>query len=73
MIEDSQCARAFSTTAPVRNITLEETCCHSNSSERPSADADVKNSNGDNNNNDNNNNIINNNNFYYAILCDFAI
>ena len=28
-----------------------ETCCHSNSSERPSADAVVKNSNGDNNNN----------------------
>ena len=32
---------------------LEEICCHSNPSERPSANADVKNSNGDNNiNND---------------------
>ena len=30
-----------------------ETCCHSNSSERPSADADVKNSSRDNNNNNN--------------------
>ena len=30
---------------------LEDTCCHSNSSERPSANADVKNSNGDNHNN----------------------
>ena len=37
---------------------LEETCCHSNSSERPSVSADVKNS----NNNNNNNNSINNNN-----------
>ena len=33
---------------------LEETCCHSNSSERPSSNADVKNSNGNNNNNNNN-------------------
>ena len=33
-----------------------ETCCHSNSSERPSANADVKNSNGDNDNNNSNNN-----------------
>ena len=30
---------------------LEETCCHSNSSEKPSANADVKSSNNDNNNN----------------------
>ena len=29
---------------------LEESCCHSNSSERPSANADVKNSNNNNNN-----------------------
>ena len=29
---------------------LRETCCYSNSSERPSANADVKNSKGDNNN-----------------------
>ena len=35
---------------------LEETCCHSNSSEKPSANTDVKNSKGVNNNNDNNNN-----------------
>ena len=28
-----------------------ETCCHSNSSERPSVNTDVKNSKGDNNNN----------------------
>ena len=40
-----------------------ETCCHSNSSERPSANADVKNSNGDNNNN----------NETHKILCDFEI
>ena len=32
---------------------LEETCCHSNSSERPPANAVVKNSKGVNNNNDN--------------------
>ena len=30
---------------------LEETCCHSNSSEKPSANTDVKNSKGVNNNN----------------------
>ena len=35
---------------------LEETCCHSNSSERPSANTDVKNSQWVNNNNNNNNN-----------------
>ena len=34
---------------------LEETCCHSNSSEKPSAKADAKNSKGVNNNNNNNN------------------
>ena len=33
---------------------LEETCCHSNSSERPSANTDEKNSEGVNNNNNNN-------------------
>ena len=33
---------------------LEETCCYSNSSEKPSANTDVKNSKGVNNNNDNN-------------------
>ena len=33
---------------------LEETCCHSNSSEKPSVGADVKNSKGVNNNNNNN-------------------
>ena len=33
-----------------------EICCHSNSSEKPSANTDVKNSKGVNNNNDNNNN-----------------
>ena len=38
------------------------TCCHSNSCERPSADADVKNSQGVNNNNNNGNNNNNNNN-----------
>ena len=37
---------------------LQENCCHSNSSERPSADADVNNTNGDSNNNNNNNNNI---------------
>ena len=31
---------------------LEETCCHSNSCEKPSANTDVKNSKGVNNNND---------------------
>ena len=35
---------------------LEETCCLSNSSERPSANTDVKNSKDVNNDNDNNNN-----------------
>ena len=35
---------------------LEETCCHSNSSEKPSANADVKNCKGVNNNGNNNNN-----------------
>ena len=33
---------------------LEETCCHSNSSEKPSANTDVRDSKGVNNNNDNN-------------------
>ena len=47
---------------------LEETCCHSNSSERPSALADGKNSKGVNNYN-NDNNINNNNNN----LWDFEI
>ena len=32
---------------------LKETCCHSNSSEKPSANTDVKNSKGVNNNNSN--------------------
>ena len=40
---------------------LEDTWCHSNSIERPSAKTDVKNSQGVNNNNDNNNNNNNNN------------
>ena len=39
-----------------RVLELEETCCHSNSSEKPSANTDVKNSRGVNNNNNNNNN-----------------
>ena len=34
---------------------LEETCCHSNSREKPSANTDVKNAKGVNNNNNNNN------------------
>ena len=41
---------------------LKETCCHSNSSEKPSANADVKNSqeiNNDNNNNNNNAVVLN--------------
>ena len=33
---------------------LEETCCHSNSNEKPSANTDVKNSRGVNNNDNNN-------------------
>ena len=37
---------------------LEETCCHSNSSEKPSANTDVRNSKGVNNNNNNNNNSV---------------
>ena len=49
-------------TARILRRVLEETCCHSNSSERPSANADVKNSKGVNNNNNNNNNNDNNNN-----------
>ena len=36
-------------------LRLEETCCYSNSSEKPSANTDVKNSKGVNNNNNNNN------------------
>ena len=36
---------------------LEETCCHSNSSEKPSANADVE----KNDNNDNNNNSLSSN------------
>ena len=39
-----------------------ETCCHSHSSERPSANAYVKNSQVVNNNNNNNNSNNNNNN-----------
>ena len=35
---------------------VEETCCHSNSSERPSANTEVKNSKGVNKDNNNNNN-----------------
>ena len=41
---------------------LEETCCHSDSSENPSGNTDVKNCKGVNNNNNNNNNNDNNNN-----------
>ena len=37
-------------------LETEETCCHSNSREKPSANTDVKNSKGVNNNNNNNNN-----------------
>ena len=39
---------------------VQETCCHSNSSERPSANADEKNSNNNNNNNNNNKDLLNN-------------
>ena len=39
-----------------KNWRLEETCCHSKSSEKPSAKTDVKNSEGVSNNNNNNNN-----------------
>ena len=39
-----------------RFLEIEETCCHSNSSEKPSANTDVKNSKGVNNNNNNDNN-----------------
>ena len=42
---------------------LEETCCHSNPSEKPSAKTNVKNSQGVNNNNNNNN--INNYHYHY--------
>ena len=38
-----------------------ETCCHSDSSEKPSAKTDAKNSKGVNNNNNNNNDDNNNN------------
>ena len=41
---------------------LEETCCHSNSSEKPSAKTDAKNSKGINSSSNNNNNNNNNNN-----------
>ncbi len=55
---------------------LEETFCHSNSSKKPSANTDVKNSKGinnnnnhnDNNNNNNNNNDNNNNNRFDLVL-----
>ena len=49
---------------------LEETCCHSNFSEKPSANADVKNSkrvNNNNNDNDNNNKQID---IYYFAFFD---
>ena len=36
-----------------RVLRLEETCCHSNSNEKPSANAGVKNSQNNNNDNDN--------------------
>ena len=39
-------------------LEIEETCCHSNSNERPSANTDVKNSKGVNNNNNNNNKVV---------------
>ena len=42
-------------TARILRRVLEETCYHSNSKERPSANTDVKNSKGLNNNNNNNN------------------
>ena len=38
---------------------LEETCCHSDSSEKPSVKADVKNSNDNNNNNKGTKNLMN--------------
>ena len=37
---------------------LEETCCHSNFSERPSADADVKNSQGVNDDSNNTDSLL---------------
>ena len=40
---------------------LEETCCHSNPSKKPSPNADLKNSKRVNNNNNDNNNNDNNN------------
>ena len=40
------------------NNNIEETCCHSNSTEKPSANTDVKNSKGVNNDNDNDNNKV---------------
>ena len=39
----------------IQTTTLSLNCCHSNSSERPSTKADMKNSQGVNNNNNNNN------------------
>ena len=49
---------------------LEETCCHSNSREKPPVNADVKNSKGVNNKNDDNDNNINNY-YYYYFSWDF--
>ena len=57
-MEDLEVGRrveTIQTTALLRTVRIlrrvQETCCHSNSSERPSAKTDVKNSQGVNNNN----------------------
>ena len=59
-LEVSRWVKTIQTTALLRTPRIlrrvQETCCHSNSSERPSANADVENSKELNNNNDYNNN-----------------
>ena len=62
-VETIQSTELLSTATILRRSwRLEETCSRAKSSERPSANADVKNSQGLNNNNNNNNNSNNNNN-----------
>ena len=55
--------------SPGHLMRLEENCTHSNSSEKPSANAGMKNSQkrNNNNNNNNNNNDNNNNNILFVI------
>ena len=58
-VENIQMTALLTTARILRRVLgLEETCSHSNSCEKPSANTDVKNSKGVNNNNNNNNNNL---------------